>query len=394
MTHSSSSKAEWQRRLLALQTDGLERKMRIMDGPTGTQVLSDGRVRALFCSNDYLGLADHPDIKAAMKTAVDVWGNGAGASRLVSGNFALHSELEHASARFVNADDAVLFVSGYQANVGAISALVGRGDAVFSDELVHASLIDGARLSRADIHVFRHSDMDHLRNLLRDAGSYRVKLIVTDAVFSMDGDTAKLGDIVSLAAEFDAAVYLDEAHAFGVLGPNGAGLAAALNLSDRVDIRVATYSKALGVSGGFVATRQTEANLIRSCARSLLFTTAPPPPLAAAILKSLDITERAHAERARLTENIQTFKAAARARNLPLLDSESPIQPVLTGSNHRTIAVSNVLFDAGYFVQGIRPPTVPKDKGRLRVTLSAKHDSQTITALVDAIAQAFEMVTP
>lgn len=394
MTRSfSTSNTVWQHRLQSLKEDGLERILRSMPGPAGPTVSTKEGVCHIFCSNDYLGLADHPDIKKAMTAAVETWGNGAGASRLVSGNFEIHDAVERLSARFIGATDSVYFVSGYQANVGSLSALTDRGDLILSDELIHASLIDGARLSRAEVRVYRHSDMDHLRSLLENADSHRLKLIVTDAVFSMDGDVAKLSDIVELSKKYNAAVYLDEAHSIGVLGPQGRGLAVSQGLAEHIDIRIATFSKALGVSGAFVAAAETAVTrLIRSRARSLLFTTAPPPVLAGAILKSLEITASADIERARLNKNIQRFKAEAAARRMPLLPSDTPIQPVITGSNRRTMAVSEQLYQRGFFVQGIRPPTVPNDQGRLRVTLSAKHTTQSIHELVDAIHDALHTV--
>ena len=367
--------------------------MRAMGGPAGAMVSTGGGVRRVFCSNDYLGLADHPAIKDAMTSALETWGNGAGASRLVSGNFEIHDAVERASARFIESTDAVYFVSGYQANVGALSALTDRGDLILSDELVHASLIDGARLSRADVKVFKHSDIDHLRALLEAADGHRLKLIVTDAVFSMDGDTARLPEIVDLARTYNAAVYLDEAHAIGIMGEQGRGLAASLGLSRHIDIKIATFSKALGVSGAFVAAHEASiARLIRSSARSLLFTTAPPPALAGAILESLEITAAADRERARLHANIRAFKDEAAARSLPLRPSDTPIQPIMTGSNARTMAVSKQLYDDGFFIQGIRPPTVPTGQGRLRVTLSAKHDIGDVRALAEAIARALDEV--
>jgi 8-amino-7-oxononanoate synthase len=392
MIGSSNPEIKWQNRLMRLCEKRLDRTMRTATSKVGPKVDIGAETKYLFCTNDYLGLAYHPDIISAIQDAAERWGTGAGASRLVSGNFEIHDVLECAAARYVHAEAAVLFVSGYQANVGALSALTGKGDAIFSDELVHASLIDGARLSRADVYVFRHGDMGHLSRLLSRADPHQLKLIVTDAIFSMDGDTAKLPDITTLARKHNAAIYLDEAHALGVVGPKGRGLAAAYGLSDEIDIRIATFSKALGVSGAFVAASATVAALIRSSARSLLFTTAPSPVIAAAALKSLGIAEKAAELREKLNRNIEFFKAAAESAKLPLLDSKTAIQPIITGDNFRTMAVSERLFDAGFWVQGIRPPTVPPGKGRLRVTLSAKQDEACIEALVSAIQNALRAV--
>ena len=392
MTAYSSPRGEWEKRTAQLKEAGLERRMRNCAGATGAKVVIDGAEKHLFCSNDYLGLANHPKLKQAMIQAATALGTGAGASRLVSGNMDIHRALEHAAATFVGKERARLFVSGYQANVGGISALTGRGDAIFSDALVHASLIDGARLSRADVHVYRHSDMGHLERLLKDARGYRLKLVVTDTIFSMDGDVAKLNDIVEISKKHGAGVYIDEAHAIGVVGPGGRGVAAELGLLDDIDVLIATFSKALGVSGAFVATSSSAASLITTKARSLLYTTAPPPPVAAVALESLALVEMADDRRGKLASNIEKFRNCAKSAGLPTLDSTTAIQPIMTGDNRRTMAVSEALFAQGFFVQGIRPPTVPEGEGRLRVTLSANHDTETITALVQAIDRALSKV--
>jgi len=390
MMTSWTPEGVWSERLGVLRARHLERKMRLLDGPAGPEMSTSDGVKIGFCSNDYLGLADDPVLKQAAMSAVTRWGTGAGASRLVSGNQSPHEALERESAALVGAEAAVLFASGYQANVGALSALTTADDAIFSDQLVHASLIDGARLSRAAVHVFRHGDMAHLETLLDTTEVPGIKLVVTDAVFSMDGDLARLDDIVQLAERHGALVYLDEAHSLGIMGPGGRGLAAALGLSDRIAVTLGTFSKAFGVSGAFVAAGRDAVALLKSTARSLLYSTAPPAALAETISASLGRAREADDLRAALRDNIDIFRSLAADRGLELSPSETPIQPIITGTEARTMAVSEALWQRGFFVQGIRPPTVPPGTCRLRVTLSAKHTRQHIAGLVNALAEVLE----
>jgi 8-amino-7-oxononanoate synthase len=383
---SGTAEAFWKDRLTSLRHAHRERVMRMADGPAGPEFATGRSVKLSFCSNDYLGLADDPELKAIAASSMMRWGTGAGASRLVSGNQTPHEALESRVASFTGAESAVLFASGYQANVGALAALTAQGDAIFSDRLNHASLIDGARLSKADVHVYRHSDMDHLAELLRSVEVTGLRLIVTDAVFSMDGDVTKLDDIVSLAETYDAAVYLDEAHALGIMGPRGAGLAAKLDLTQRIAVRLGTFSKAFGVCGAFVALSADAAALLKSTARSLLYSTAPPAALSEIVSASLERVATGDHLRTSLKKNVLYFKQLAAGRALPLIPSNTPIQPILTGAETRTMAASQALWDRGFFVQGIRPPTVPKGKSRLRVTVSAKHSESQISGLVEALA--------
>lgn len=371
--------------MAALRRQHLERRMRVSNGPAGPEMPTADGVKLNFCSNDYLGLADDPELAAVGAEAVRAWGTGAGASRLVSGNQRPHEQVERAVADFLGTEGAVLFPSGYQANVGALSALAGAGDVIFSDALVHASLIDGARLSKAAVRIFRHADMDHLASLLAAETRPGLRLIVTDAVFSMDGDEAPLEAIVPLAEQHGAAIYLDEAHALGIMGPAGAGLAARSGLADRVAVRLGTFSKAFGVSGAFVAAGRPAVDLLKSTARSLLYTTAPPAALSEMVSASLARIRRGDDLRRTLAENVALFRELATARDLPLLPSSTPIQPVLTHSAEQTMRASEALWRRGFFVQGIRPPTVPEGASRLRVTLGAKHTPLQIEQLVHAL---------
>lgn len=375
----------WQTTLDGLREKGLERLLRTVDGPAGPRVETTDGPKLLFCSNDYLGLAAHPALVESLCNAARRCGVGAASSRLVSGNHRLHGELEERLAAFVDAEDAVLFPSGYQANVGALSALVERGDVIFSDELVHASIVDGCRLSRAEVNIFRHRDTKHLEALLDEDRSAGRRIIVTDAVFSMDGDRAPLTALCRLADKYKALVYLDEAHSLGVLGPGGRGLAVAEELSDRVAVRVGTLGKAFGVSGAFIACDRVAARVLRSRARSLMYTTAAPPPLAAAAITAVDLVLAADDARKKLLSNVSMLRSRAKKIGLELSESHSPIQPIIIGAAEHAVEISNRLWDEGIFVQAIRPPTVPPGTSRLRITLSAAHNEEDIDRLVTTL---------
>ncbi len=383
MTHSL-----WKNRLDSLTAHHLVRKMRVVDGPVGPVVKTPEGEKLGFCSNDYLGLANDPVLKKTMADGALKWGAGAGASRLVSGNTSAHEQLQKELADYMETEDAVVFPSGYQANVGALTALTEKGDVIFSDELVHASLIDGCRLSGAAIKIYRHRDTEHLSQLLKEETTAGVKLIVTDAVFSMDGDLAPLDEIARIASQHQAMVYVDEAHSLGVMGEQGRGLASELGLSDQIAVRIGTFGKAFGVCGACVACSLVAGALIRSRARSLLYTTASPAHLAQAISASIDLVKNGDARRKTLHDNIALFKKLIRERDLPLVESDTAIQPVLVGKADRVMAISEALWEQGLFVQGIRPPTVPEGTSRLRVTLTAAHEPDHITKLAVALATA------
>lgn len=380
----------WRSRADALAEAGLERTMRRVSGPAGPVVRTPDGEKLLFCSNNYLGLAADPRLVRAMAGAARDLGAGICSSRLVSGNGELHDAVERRAAAFLRAGAAVAFTSGFQANLGAITSLAEEGDAVFSDALNHASIVDACRLSRADVAVYRHADAAHLGELLAASSAPGVRLVVTEAVFSMDGDEAPLAAICDVAQRHGAAVYVDEAHALGVLGPGGRGLAAALGLDGRVAVRMGTFGKALGVAGAFVACGEAPARLIRSRARSLLYTTAPPPPLAAAVLEALELVEAADDRREALRRNVRLFRERAAAAGVGLGESGTPIQPVPVGSARRVTAVSDALWRRGVFLQGIRPPTVAEGTARLRVTLTAEHTEEQIARLVAALAASLE----
>lgn len=377
--------AEIQAALSELKAAGLLRQPPRVSGPQGPEIQINGKPVLCFCSNNYLGLAGHPAIAAAAKASLDEEGVGAAASRLITGTMDAHRDAEATFAKYVGHEDAALFSSGYAANVGTIQALLGPKDAVFSDALNHASLIDGCRLSRAQIHVYRHRDSAHLQALLREQRPRAQRaLVVTDSLFSMDGDTAPLGEIQDLARAHDAGLLVDEAHALGVLGPNGRGQAAALGLCP--DIIVGTLGKSFGVAGAFATANKDTVSLIRNRARSFVYSTAPPPMLARAAVAALALVEDADDARKALLENAEHLRRGLRDLGYEVPAGSSQILPVLIGRNDRTMALSAKLLDRGVFVQGIRPPTVPEGTARLRLTAMATHEPEQIDRALAAFA--------
>ncbi|AXE35493.1 8-amino-7-oxononanoate synthase [Chromobacterium phragmitis] len=359
----------------------------VLASPQGVEVEIDGQHYLSFASNDYLGLADHPALVRALREGADRWGAGSGASHLLTGHSLAHQQAEEALARFVGREAALLFGSGYAANLAVITSLVGRGDAVFADKLNHASLNDGCLLSRADFQRFRHNDVEHLAQLLADSKA-PTKLIAVDAVYSMDGDQAPLPALLELAERFDAWLYVDDAHGFGVLG-DGRGSAAAHGLRSERLIYMATLGKAAGLAGAFVAGSQPLMDWLVNKARTYIFTTAQPPALAAAVETSL----RLIAEGGERRERLRQLAALCRQRleGSPYAgDSATPIQPFLVGSDERTVRLAAMLRDRGYWVPAIRPPTVPENGGRLRISLSANHELSQLDALLDVTLQLAE----
>ena len=368
-----------------IRSAGLYRELRPSTGPTDTWVTVDGRRVLVLCSNNYLGLANHPKLIEAAARAAREHGVGAGASRLISGSLAIHHELEERLARFKRTEAALLFPSGYHANIGTITALAGRGDAVFSDALNHASIIDGCRLSGAAVHVYPHADVAALKRLLHGSTARR-RLIVTDSLFSMDGDQAPLREICAIAAARDAMVMVDEAHATGVLGPSGAGVVETLGLHERVAVQVGTLGKALGCAGAFVAGSRPLVELLVNRARSFIYTTALPPPVAAAAAAALDIVEREPERRQRLLQQAADLRTRLQALGLAVPSSESPILPVIVGESQQALDWSRALLHRGVFVQAIRPPTVRPGTARLRVTVMATHTPSDLSRAADAFA--------
>ncbi len=357
-------------RLEELRDRGLYRRLRLVEGPQGPQVHLGGQRVLLLCSNNYLGLADHPRVREAAAEAAIRWGAGAGASRLVSGNMEPHRRLEARLAGFKGYEAALLFGSGYLANTGAIAALAGAGETVFSDELNHASIVDGCRLSRAETFVYRHGDLDHLAWGLREAAG-RGSLIVSDGVFSMDGDVAPLAELLELARRHGCRLMVDEAHATGAVGPGGRGSVAAAGLSGEVDVVVGTLGKALGSYGAYACAGAETIDFLLNTARPFVFSTAPPPPSVAAATTALELISSDRVKR--LQENAARFRAALSAEGLESGRSQTQIVPIEVGEAGPTMALCERLLEHGVFAQGIRPPTVPEGSSRLRFTVMASH---------------------
>ncbi len=363
---------EIEARLDELRSLGLRRRMRLVSGPQGPHVLLDGKPVLLLCSNNYLGLADHPQVRKAAADAAMRWGVGAGASRLVSGTMTIHRRLEEALAEFKGRESALLFGSGYLANAGVIAALARPGDIVFSDELNHASIVDGCRLSRAEIFIYDHCDAEHLAWGIAKADG-RGALIVTDSVFSMDGDIAPLGEIVELARRYGLRTLVDEAHATGAIGPGGRGALAAAGLEDQVDVIVGTLGKALGSYGAFVACDARMARYLINAARTFIFSTALPPPVVAAALAALELLVSRPQMVRRLTANADTLRTALQQEGLDVGTSRTHIMPLLVGDAEQAMRVCEDGLTRGVFAQAIRPPTVPAGTSRLRLAVMATH---------------------
>lgn len=366
---------------------GLYRSLREVDAVVGPRVQLDERSVRVFGSNDYLGLAGDERVCTAAGEAAERWGAGSTGSRATTGCLELHRELEQDLAGLKRAEDALLFPSGYQAALGTIPALVGRGDLILSDQWNHACLIDGCRLSRAEVRVYRHADCDHAAELLSDRERYRRVLLVTDGVFSMDGDLAPLPELVRLARSQDAWLMVDDAHGTGVIGPEGAGTAAYFGLENAVPIQMGTMSKALGALGGFIAGSGELIDYLRNRCRSYLFTTAPAPAVSAAALMSLRIARSEEWRRERLRQNRELLRASLGECGTPVPLSPAAILPVILGEAEVAVGAARELEARGIWVPAIRPPTVPEGTARLRVTLSAAHTEEDVHAAAAAFRE-------
>ena len=371
-----------------LTTLGLKRTLRLIQGPQGPKVIMDGREVVLMCSNDYLGLANHPLIKEAAIKAIEKWGTGAGASRLVSGNMEPHVILEERIREFKGAQSALLFNSGYNANLGIICSLADRSTEVFSDRLNHASIVDACVLSRAKVKRYANMDVGALEDLLK-ASTAKKKLIVTDSVFSMDGTIAPLPDIVSFLEKYNAMLVIDDAHATGVLGKTGRGSLEHFGIKDHPSIiQMGTLGKALGSFGAFVTAQQEVIDLLISRARPFIYTTALPPSVCAAAAKAIDIIDENPGLIRKLWDNTKTIKQGLTEAGFDTMGSVTPIIPVKTGDSSRTMEASRRLLEHGVFVQGIRPPTVPEGTSRLRVTVTAAHSKEELELTLAAFREA------
>ncbi len=366
---------------------GLYRRMRMISGPQGPRVLLDGRPVLLLCSNNYLGLADHPRVREAAAEAAMRYGAGAGASRLVSGNMRIHRRLEERLADFKGYRSALLFGSGYLANTGVVQALARPGEVVFSDALNHASIVDGCRLAGAETFVYDHADMDHLAWGLRQAEG-RGSLIVTDGVFSMDGDVAPLERIVELARDYDARVMVDDAHGTGTIGPDGRGSVAAAGLEDEVDVLVGTLGKSLGSYGAYVCCDRAMAKYLVNTARTLIFSTALAPPQVAAAMAALELLREEPRRVERLQRNARVLRETLSEEGLPTGSGDTPIVPVIVGAADDAVTASERALERGVFAQAIRPPTVPEGSSRMRLTVMASHTKTELREAAKIVAKA------
>jgi len=370
-----------------LRARGLYRWPRELRGAQAPVCEYDGRRVINLCSNNYLGLANHPALRAAAQRAIDTEGVGSGAVRTIAGNMAIHGELERRLAAFKRTEAALLFQSGFTANAGTVSAILGKGDVVVSDELNHASIIDGCRLSGADRKIFPHKDVAAAQRCLEEVRGARRVLLITDGVFSMDGDVAPLPQLCALAREFGAIMMVDDAHASGVMGAGGRGTVEHFGLHGQVDVQVGTLSKAWACLGGYVAGRRSLIEFLMQRARPLLFSTSQPPSVAATAIAALDLIESDDGVIARLWENTRLFKAGLSQLGFDTGVSETPITPIMIGGEAETMRFSDRLFDEGVFALGIAYPTVPRGKARVRTIVTAGHTHDDLSRALDVCAK-------
>jgi 8-amino-7-oxononanoate synthase len=369
--------------LSQLEEQNLLRRLRVVDSYVGSRITMNNREMLLLCSNDYLGLANHPSLRHAASQAMERYGFGAGASRLVSGTSALHQALENRLAVFKGTETALVFNSGYAANTGIIPALAGAGDLILSDSLNHASIIDGCRLSKAQVKVYPHKDAGQVEALLKINLKAKRKLIVTDGVFSMDGDIAPLPDLVYLSEKYHAILMVDDAHGTGVLGHTGKGTVEHFGLSGRVHIQMGTLGKAFGSFGAYAAGCRDLIDFLTNYSRSFIYSTALPPSVCAASLAAIDVCEKEPERRERLWKNRKQFANGLRAIEISTGGSESPIIPVIIGDSGRALQAAEKLFEYGVYASAIRPPTVSANSARIRTTVTAAHTEADIDSALD-----------
>jgi 8-amino-7-oxononanoate synthase len=390
--HGQTDIGEIEERLAEIERLGLSRRLRLVSGPQGPTVLLDGQPVLLLCSNNYLGLADHPQVRKAAADAAMRWGVGAGASRLISGTMTIHRRLEERLAEFAGRQSCLLFGSGYLANLGVIGALAGPGDTVFSDELNHASIIDGCRLSRAEVVVYRHCDPEHLLwSMRRHSGRRETqgrRLVVTDSIFSMDGDVAPLQELVELAQAAGAQIAVDEAHALGTFGPGGRGALAAAGLEGEVDAIVGTLGKSLGSYGAYVCGDEQMIRYMLNTARSFIFSTAPPPPAAAGALAALELIEQKPHRVERLCSNARVLRRALASEGFQVAEGDMHIVPLLVGDERDTVRLCQASIEQGVFAQAIRPPTVAAGSSRLRLAAMASHTASDMRMAASVLVKA------
>jgi 8-amino-7-oxononanoate synthase len=372
--------------LSELSRIGRRRFLRWIEDLKGVEAIIEGREVVLFCSNDYLGISRSERFKQVVLELLERWGAGAPSSRSIAGSFFIHKELEEELSEFKGTERALLFSTGYMANLGILTTLVGEGDLILSDQFNHASIIDGARLSRAEIWVYRHRDMNHLEELLKRSG-HRRRLIVSDGVFSMEGDIAPLKDLKELSDRYGAILVIDDAHGTGVLGKEGRGIAEHFGLLGQIDVQMGTLGKALGIMGAFVAGEAVLVEYLLNRARTFMYTTSLPPLIVGMVKEALRIMKEEPWRREKLWENTRLFREGAERLGFKVL-GETPIVPIVIGDDHLTMRLSAALFELGIYVQGIRPPTVPPGTSRLRFSISALHTKEHIEKALFALEEA------
>lgn len=370
----------FEQELEELRQKDLYRRLKILEGRDATRVFYENRELLLFCGNDYLGLSHDSRLVSAMKAAADTYGVGSGAARLISGTTRHHARLEEKTAAFKGKENALIYTAGYLANLGVLSALAGEKDLIVMDKLCHASLIDGARLSGAQVRVFPHKNYERAGEILKQAEKFEKKLLVSDTVFSMDGDQADIPELVRLKKQYGCLLILDDAHGTGVLGKKGTG--AAEGFEKDMDVITGTFSKAVGVIGGFAATSNFLREVLINKSRSFIFATSLPPALCAAAAEGLSVLEKDSSLRAKLRENMETLQKELSGLMEP---ASFPIFPVIIGPENEAVRISEVLLNQGFLVPAVRTPAVPKGKARLRITLSAVHDAEQIRKLAAAL---------
>ena len=375
----------WKPDIQQLARDHLLRELTVLDSPSGPLMSWEGQSTLMFASNDYLGLANHPLLKQVAMKAIEQFGVGAGASRLISGTLTPHHDLELALAEFTNTEAALTFSSGYATNLGVIPHLAKTGGVIFADRLCHASIFDACRLSRATLRVFHHNDMDHLHSLLTKRLPKPSTLLITEGVFSMDGDLAPLPELARLAEEFDANLLIDDAHGTGIMGATGRGTMEHFGIESSNVYHMGTMSKALGTSGGFIAGTKAFIAYLVNTSRSFIYSTAPPPAMAAAARAAIHLIQQEPERRARLWQNREHMYQGLLAMGCHMTKTESPILPIIVNDPALAVEMSRRLKTQGIFIQAIRPPTVPKGTSRLRITVTAEHTSEQIDLALEAI---------
>ena len=381
---------DFEQEIKNLEARHLRRQLRITESPSDTTITIEGRRFICMASNNYLGLANHLTVKRAAIEAIEQWGVGAGAARLISGTMTPHDQLEQELAQYKQVEATLTFGTGYTTNLGLIPALIDRNGLILADRYCHASLIEACRLAKATLRVFHHNDVEHLEKLLKKREKARPTLVVTEGVFSMDGDLAPLPDLLTLCQQHEAALVIDDAHGTGVMGKNGRGTIEHFGLNPQDAIQMGTLSKAIGTGGGYIAGTADLKEYLLNTAKAFIYTTAQPPAIAAAASAAIRIIQHEPARREKLWKNRDTLHAALTGLGFQLTETQSPILPITVKSSETALKMSQALYDAGIYVPAIRPPTVPKNSSRLRLTVSSEHTEEQLETVVRSLREAGE----